>query len=445
MDLRALYAEHLREITRRSQAVLAECARLGQAFDGLVLHAGRQAYYHADDREIHFQPLPHFVRFAPIGGKEHLLVVPREGSPRLIQVVERDYWYEAPRPIDHPCLDALRTTVVDSAEAAAAAAGKCAGYAYVGTDAACAARLGIASSAIEPPALMSRLDWERGVKTPYEIECLREAARRAGRGHAAVRDGARAGLSERELHVLYLDAVDALENETPYTNIIGWNEHSAILHYQSKESRRPQPARVLLIDAGASAFGYGSDVTRTYALPGAHPVFVAALDRMETLQRELVAAVRPDLDFVALHDTAQRGVARILSELGIVRVGAEECHARGIQRAFFPHGLGHHLGIQVHDVGGRQVSPAGEIAPPPSQYPFLRTTRRLQAGHVVTIETGLYFIPMLLESLRQSESAALDWALVDALVPCGGIRIEDNVAVTPSGPDDLTREQIPGH
>ena len=82
---------------------------------------------------------------------------------------------------------------------------------------------------------------------------------------------------------------------------------------------------------------------------------------------------------------------------------------------------------------------------PPAEYPFLRNTRILEPGHVVTIEPGIYFIPMLLEPLRQSAEASLvDWPLVNRLTPLGGIRIEDNILCTEGGPVDLTRELLAG-
>lgn len=446
MDPREHYAEHLQEVRRRYEAVLDRCAAAGENYAGIVFHAGKQDHYHADDREVPFQGLPHFLRFAPIAGKEHLLLLPRGEQPRLVQVVPRDFWYEEAEPLEHPCMKALQTRVVESSEAAAKEAGSCAGYAYVGADAECAARLGIEAAAIEPARLMAGLDWERGVKTAYEVECIREAGRIAGLGHAAVRRGLSDGLSERELHAIYLSATGLMENQTPYTGIVGWDEHAAILHYQSKDIARPVPGKVFLIDAGATCHGYASDVTRSYARDGAHPLFVQALDRMDDLQRELVKAVRPGLDYAELHDQAQRGVAAILCDLGLVDASAEECHAAGINCAFLPHGLGHHLGLQVHDVGGRQISIDGGTLDPPAQYPFLRTTRRLEAGHVVTIEPGLYFIPMLLAPWREGEHASLlNWELIDQLIPCGGIRIEDDVVVTSQGSEDLTRPWIPGH
>ncbi len=129
----------------------------------------------------------------------------------------------------------------------------------------------------------------------------------------------------------------------------------------------------------------------------------------------------------------------------MVKTSADEAIERRLTSAFFPHGVGHLLGLQVHDVGGHQASLEGGEAKPPEEHPFLRNTRILEPGQVVTIEPGIYFIPLLLEPHRAGDgAAAVDWDLVDRLLPHGGIRIEDNVVCTEDGPDDLTRPLIAG-
>ncbi len=107
----------------------------------------------------------------------------------------------------------------------------------------------------------------------------------------------------------------------------------------------------------------------------------------------------------------------------------------GLTRAFCPHGLGHLLGVQVHDVAGR-VDAAGRPPPPPEAHPALRLTRSLEAGMVVTIEPGLYVIPMLLAPTVGGSD--VDWGLVERLAGHGGIRIEDNLVVTADGARNLT-------
>ncbi len=106
-----------------------------------------------------------------------------------------------------------------------------------------------------------------------------------------------------------------------------------------------------------------------------------------------------------------------------------------------PHGLGHLLGLQVHDVGGLQKTPEGGSIPRPEGHPYLRLTRVLEENFVVTMEPGLYFIDQLLDQARgDHRGAKIDWARVEQFRRFGGIRIEDNLAVTAGGCENLTRD-----
>jgi Xaa-Pro dipeptidase len=123
----------------------------------------------------------------------------------------------------------------------------------------------------------------------------------------------------------------------------------------------------------------------------------------------------------------------------VIKLPAGEAVPKNITRAFFPHGLGHSLGLQCHDVGCALVKPKPDN-------PFLRNTSIIAQGQVFTIEPGIYFVDKLLEELRQGEHAsAIDWKLVDALSAFGGVRIEDDVVVTggPAVIRNLTREVLP--
>ena len=446
-ELHGTYAAHLAHALGVVDAALAASAAAGHPYDGVVFHAGSERYYHADDQPFPFKPVPHFQRLAPVQGPDHLIAYRPGCAPTLAQVVAHDYWHETPEPgpwlADHPYRDHLEVGEVEGGDAAAVALDLSGRLAFVGADHRVAARLGIHPGHVEPVALMASLDWGRGAKTAYEVACLRAAGRKAARGHVAVRELVASGLSERELNAAYLAASGQLDGDTPYGSIIGWDAAAAVLHYQSKRARAPAPGRVLLIDAGAKVLGYCSDITRTWIRGDVHPVFRALLDGMATLQRELVAAVRPGLSYVDLHRTSARAIGALLCETGVLTVGVDEALARGLVFPFFPHGLGHHLGLQVHDVGGKLAGPGGGEVPSPEDAPHLRTTRTLEAGHVVTIEPGLYFIPMLLA--RHAADPGIDHALVDALRDHGGIRIEDDVLVTGTGAEDLTRPWIGDH
>lgn len=439
----ALYTQHLAAAQAALEDALGHARAAGLALRGAVLHAGPLRFFHADDVELPFHPTPHFARFAPVAGPGHALLVEPGRRPHLHLLAPRDYWCEPPARPAHPLWDALEVSVHEDSDALQRAIGARSGWAYVGPDPAWAARLEIAPEAIEPRAFLAPLDWHRAYKSGYEQACLREAARIAGLGHAAVRSGVAAGRSERELHAAYLAATGHLEHETPYGNIIAWDEAGAVLHYQTKRQTRPDPGRSFLIDAGGAAWGYASDVTRTYLRAGAPAAWRTLVEGLHALQERLVERVAPGASFVELHADAERGIGELLREVGILRVSLDEALERALVRPFFPHGLGHHLGLQVHDVGGRQVTPAGAIEPPPERWPHLRTTRPLEAGQVITIEPGAYLIPLLLEPHRAAGERAIDWALVDQLLPCGGVRVEDDVLVTAGGRENLTRPHVP--
>jgi Xaa-Pro dipeptidase len=131
----------------------------------------------------------------------------------------------------------------------------------------------------------------------------------------------------------------------------------------------------------------------------------------------------------------------VLREADLIRCEPEEAVASGVTRVFLPHGIGHLLGLEVHDVGGFMRSAEGGEIPKPDGHPYLRLTRVLEPGFVVTMEPGIYFIDQLLAAARADDRGRLiNWPRVESLRPYGGIRIEDDLAVTASGCENLTRD-----
>ena len=166
---------------------------------------------------------------------------------------------------------------------------------------------------------------------------------------------------------------------------------------------------------------------------------------MDAAQLGLCAKVRAGFDYRQLHLDAHLAIGAILRDFRITDLSPEAALETGVSSTFLPHGIGHGIGLQVHDVAGFAASEDGAWIERPDGHPYLRLTRTLQPGMVVTIEPGLYFIDMLLEELRQGPQAgAIDWARVDAFRPYGGIRIEDDVACTDAEPVNLTREGFAG-
>ncbi|MEM7584800.1 MAG: Xaa-Pro dipeptidase [Acidobacteriota bacterium] len=440
------YPSHLEILDRALGEALEHAGRQGVKLDGVLFHAGSLETYHRDDRVVIFQPTAHFRRWVPaLEGPEHVVLARPGSKPLVVRVSPTDYWYDtAPQPESY-WESSVELAEVASFDEVSGVIGGVERLAYVGSSLRSAEVIGIPADRVEPEALMAPLDWHRAYKTEHEIALTRRAAESAAAGHRRAREVFEAGGSEREIHFAYLAASDRLEWEIPYETIIAFNEKGAILHYQLKRGGEVAPGRSLLIDAGSSFEGYAIDVTRTWASADAHPVFRELVKGVDSYERDLVALVTSGRPYLEIHVEAHRATARLLSELGILRVNAEEAFDRGLTRPFLPHGVGHQMGLQVHDVGGHQAGPEGGTIAPPEEYPFLRNTRIIEPGHLLTIEPGIYFNPTLLYPLqKESEGKAMDWDLVEQMMPLGGIRIEDNVVCREAGPEDLTRELIPG-
>lgn len=440
-----LYRRHLEQLDRHLTASLTVARQGGVAVDAVLFHSGRAKTYHRDDRVVTFRPTPHFFRWVPVEGPEHLVLATPGRKPRVVRVRPRDYWYDTSPPEPSYWEEAVDFSEATSFAEALEQLGPIAKVAYVGDSAAAARAAGIDPERVEPEVLIAPLDWYRAYKTEHEVAQLRCAAEKAASGHQGAHEVFAAGGSEREIHWAFLESSDQMEHEVPYDTIVALESKGAILHYQHKRGPEAGPGKVLLIDAGASHAGYAADITRTWATPDADPVFAGLISGMDVLERELVAMVTPGRQYLEIHLEAHRGVAKLLAECGVFKVAAEEAYEKGLAGPFMPHGVGHQLGLQVHDVGGHQAGPDGGEVPPPEAHPYLRNTRLLEPGHVVTIEPGLYFIPMLLEPWRQGPDAGLiDWDLVHRLSPLGGIRIEDNILCTEAEPMDFTRPLLAG-
>lgn len=436
MKQKSLYADHIAERQRKAEEALAACG-----FDALVISSGSPFTYFSDDMDAPLHETPHFAHWVPLRGPHHLLLIRPGHKPRLVRYAPEDYWYEQ-APLGETFwaddFDLHETGSRDQAWKLVATTGH---VAYIGDEPDAARAAGIAEPGIAPAELVARLDWDRSFKTPYEVGCLEEAEKIASWGHRAALAAFDKGASELEIHHAYLAACGCVEADLPYNTIIAHDEKGAILHYTGKRTQKN--GRVLLIDAGAKYLGYGSDITRTWTRKDCNATFRDLAKGMDKLQRQLCDKVMPGLPYPELHRTAHVLIGDLLQEHGVLRTSGEEAFALGLTSPFFPHGLGHFLGIQVHDVSGRQAGPQGGIAPPPAHSPFLRTTRTIAEHQVFTIEPGLYFIEMLLRDHRNGPKAELvDWELVEQLTPFGGIRIEDNVLVTSSGHENLTRPHI---
>jgi Xaa-Pro aminopeptidase len=286
--------------------------------------------------------------------------------------------------------------------------------------------------------LRETLTHARRPKDEAELERMRLAARITETGYARLRGLIRPGVTERRLQIeLEAELCRHGARRPAYESIVGSGPNSAVFHFSPSE-RVLRDGELVLIDAGAEVGGYACDVTRTYPAgagftPEQRDLYQAVLEP----QKRAVAKCRAGVEFRDLHLETSADLTRGLIALGLVRGEPQSLVEQGVTALFFPHGLGHLVGLGVRDASGRLPGREKDERPGLEN---LRLDLPLEPGYVVTIEPGLYFVPALLESRERREKFPhqVDWQRVDRWLGTGGVRIEDNVLVTPDEPEVLT-------
>jgi Xaa-Pro aminopeptidase len=282
-------------------------------------------------------------------------------------------------------------------------------------------------------ALRNELIRVRRPKDDDELERMRIAAEATRAGFAELAAMVAPGRTERELQVALEAAFLRSGGDfLAFESIVAAGDHSAVLHFAPTQ-RELEAGQLLLVDAGAEYRGYASDVTRTYAVGGE----LDARQRIvwETVRRAGEAAIatcRPGVEWREVHRTAALVTAEGLVELGVLRGTPETLVESGAVTLFFPHGVGHMVGLGVRDAGYA----SDEAREPAPGLPRLRLDIPLQPRHAWTVEPGIYFVAPLLA--RHRDRRDVDWDRVDDLLGFGGVRIEQNVLITEDGCDVLT-------
>ena len=291
---------------------------------------------------------------------------------------------------------------------------------------------------VDTDSLRDALTYCRCIKTEGELDLLREAARINNIAHLEVMKALKPGMYEYEMKALfdYHQVKNGLLQDA-YNGIHAGGENSAVLHYVDN-NEKINSGDLYLVDAGYEKEGYASDVTRTYPANGRFSGDQAAIYQivLNTLNKS-IELVKPGVKMEDLHLAACRIMLHGLKDLKIIKGDIDEMMEQNIFALFFPHGLGHFLGLDTHDVGGY---PQGVERIDRPGVRFLRVRRELMPGMVITIEPGIYFIPALLKPALENEEQAkyLNEKKVRSLFNFGGIRIEDNLIITEDGYENLT-------
>jgi Xaa-Pro aminopeptidase len=298
---------------------------------------------------------------------------------------------------------------------------------------------GVSSDAELDEELRYALTHVRRPKDEVELARMRTAEQATRAGFAALEPLIEPGRTERELQIeleaqFFRGGADGVAFET----IVAGGAHSAVLHF-APTGRAFRDGELALIDAGGEYRGYASDVTRTYPVSGS---FTAEQTHVHaTVAQALRTAIetcRAGAEWRDVHRAAALVIADGLVDFGILRGEPDALFERGAVSLFFPHGVGHMVGLGVRDAGGVV---RGRSQPGPG-FPNLRVDLPLERDYAMTVEPGVYFIPAMLGdgTTRQELRDAVGWDRVDSLLDFGGVRLEENVLITDDGCEVLTSD-----
>ncbi len=297
----------------------------------------------------------------------------------------------------------------------------------------------VASDETLTTELRYALNHVRRQKDELELQRMRVAERATSAGFAAVQPLLMPGTTERQVQIeleaeFFRSGADFLAFDT----IVGAGPNAAVLHFPP--SQRPfGDGELIVIDAGGEYRGYVSDITRTYPASGTFTAEQAELYAI-VANANVAATARctAGTEWRDVHRTASLVIAEGLVEFGLLRGTPESLVERGAQALFFPHGIGHMVGLGIRDAGevlrGRQAQE--------DEFPKLRMDLPLLPGHVATVEPGIYFVPALFDDahFRERYRDDVHWDRAEGLRDFGGIRIEENVLVTEAEPEVLTAD-----
>ncbi|CUS49626.1 LAQU0S24e00628g1_1 [Lachancea quebecensis] len=289
------------------------------------------------------------------------------------------------------------------------------------------------------PDLFYALDEARLTKDEYEIELLRRAAKITDNCHLSVMSALPIEKNEGHFHAEFTyHAIRQGSKHQGYDPICCSGPNCSTLHYV-KNDENLENKQSVLIDAGAEWENYTADVTRCFPLSGKFTKEHREIyDTVLKMQTEVMNRIKPGVDWEKLHVLAHRVLIRSFLNLGIFKAGysEEEIMDRKASLCFFPHGLGHLLGMDTHDVGGH-----ANYEDPDPLLKFLRLRRPLEENMVVTNEPGVYFNPFLIKEFLMKypkRKEVVNEEVMEKYMYVGGVRIEDDILVTADGFENLT-------
>ncbi|KAF2684570.1 putative Xaa-Pro aminopeptidase [Lentithecium fluviatile CBS 122367] len=284
--------------------------------------------------------------------------------------------------------------------------------------------------------LKTAIETCRVTKSDYEIALIRKANAISTIAHVNVMKAAAKAKNEAELEAIFLKScIERKAKHQAYHSIVAAGENGATLHYV-KNDADISAQNLLLLDAGCEVDCYASDITRTFPLSGEFTAESLAIYKIVLdMQKQCIAALKAGVLWDAVHELAHKIAIEGLLALGLLKGAPEAILKARTSVAFFPHGLGHYLGMDTHDTGGN-----ANYKDQDSMYRYLRVRGTLPARSVITVEPGIYFCRFIIEPYLKDPGQAkfIDVEVLERYWSVGGVRIEDNILITEEGYENLT-------
>jgi len=317
---------------------------------------------------------------------------------------------------------------------------------------------------IDSHSLQPAMNLCRMIKDDHEIKRIRKANDISSQAHREVLANIQRFKNEAQVEGLFMDVcISQQAKQQAYDPIAASGPNAGTLHYDANNEDLAG-RQLMCLDAGCEYELYASDITRTFPLSPSWPSKEAEniYKLVQCMQETCIERLEPGVRYLDLHILAHQIAIDGLLRLGILCNGTrEEIYKAGTSRAFFPHGLGHHIGLEVHDVGQAELMSVRRGKPVYQQAPSLYPenfhnpvydsgtchaptdpqSSHLEEGMVVTVEPGIYFSVYALQHFylpSPIHSKFINLEVLERYLPVGGVRIEDDILITANGYENLT-------
>ncbi len=284
--------------------------------------------------------------------------------------------------------------------------------------------------------LKTRMDKVRRVKDDEEIALVRKVAGIAEQGYNKMRSIIQAGMSERELQIEYeAEIFRKGAHGVPYGTLVGSGKNASVLHAIPSQ-RKFVKGDWVLVDAGAQLYDYCVDITRMFPVGGKFSAQQQQIyDVVKKAQVHGIAHATAGTEWKSVHEVTARVIAQGLKDSGLVLGSVDDMISTGAISVFYPHGVGHLVGLRVRDTGQEENS-----QPKKHCGVYLRVDFPLEENFMITVEPGCYFVePLIMDpELRKKYGDLINWQEAEKWLNVGGVRIEDDIVITKAAPEVLT-------